>query len=135
MYADCVRRKDQQRQSTYVNDQTSTPYWIDQIFLFDVPVDPSDPIRGYNISLRMKSRSLVGRDTFLGEADIPLTSLVSEKELYGWFALKPKIYSQHSAAEAALVCGSLQVRIQWIHSVKSLVESVEKQGLKFDIYI
>jgi hypothetical protein len=116
----------QQRQSTYINDQTSDPYWLDQIFLLDVPVDPSNPIRGFSVSLQMKSRSLIGRDSFLGEADIPLTTLVSQQELCGWFALKPQKYSQQTTSETALDCGSIRVRIQWIHSFRCLIESVER---------
>ena len=110
-----------QQQMTYVNDQTFQPTWIDQIFLFDIPVNPSESIRGYNIQATMKSRSLIGRDSFLGEADIPLTSLVTEKELCGWFALKPKKYSLQSSPDISLICGSLKLRIQWIHSIESLI--------------
>lgn len=129
------RRREQQRQVTYVNDQTVDPYWIDQIFILDVPVDPSASIRGYNVSLKMKSKSLVGRDTFLGEAEIPLTSLISEQELKGWFALKPKKYSQQSGLGTenlsfSLVCGSIKVRIQWIHSLKTLMEYIENEAKK-----
>jgi hypothetical protein len=127
-------RRGQQRQATYVNDQTTDPYWIDQTFLLDVPVDPSHSIRGYNVCLTMKSKSLVGRDTFLGEAEVPLTSLISEKELNGWFALKPKKHSQQtgvgpeSLSFSSLVCGSIKVRIQWIHSMRALVEYIENEG-------
>jgi hypothetical protein len=87
------------------------------------------------VSLKMKSKSLVGRDTFLGEAEVPLTSLISEQELSGWFALKPKKYSQtgmgpESLSFSSLVCGSIKVRIQWIHSIRALVEYIENEGKK-----
>jgi hypothetical protein len=109
-----------------VNDQTTDPYWIDQTFLLDVPVDPSNPIRGYNVSLKMKSKSLVGRDTFLGEAEIPLTSLISEQELSGWFALKPKKYSQTGMGPESL--SSFLITCLWFHQGEDSMDSFDQSS-------
>ena len=118
----CFRKLYQQKQSTYLNDQTLDPIWMDQVFHFRVPDLSTEPIRGYYIRVVVKSRSIIGEDTFLGQADIPFSSLLSEEELFGWFPLKPKKYSIRASPESLRVTGSIKLRLQWIHSVKSLVD-------------
>ena len=102
------------------------PYWIDQIFLFDVPVSPTDPIRGYNLRVQVMSKSIIGVDTFLGQADVQFSSLIEENELYGWFSLKPKNFSIKSSPESFQVTGSIKLKVQWIHSAAGLVNYLIK---------
>jgi hypothetical protein len=119
-----------QHQETYVNDRMIDPFWIDQTFLFKVPVTPAEPIRGYNIRVRVRSRSVVGFDTFLGEADVQFSSLTEEQEILGWFSLKPKASSIASSPESLQVTGSIKLRAQWIHSsqglLKYLLEAIDR---------
>jgi hypothetical protein len=119
-----------QHQETYVNDKMIDPFWIDQAFLFKVPVTPAEPIRGYNIRVRVRSRSVIGFDNFLGEADVQFSSLLEEQEVSGWFSLKPKSSSIASSPESLQVSGSIKLRAQWIHSseglLKYLLEAIDR---------
>jgi hypothetical protein len=114
-------RRFRQQQETYVNDKMIDPFWLDQVFLFKVPVTPDQPIRGYNVRVRVRSKSVVGFDDFLGEADVQFSSLIDEQEIVGWFSLKPKASSITSSPESVEVSGSVKVRAQWIHSSESLL--------------
>jgi hypothetical protein len=109
-----------QLKETYTNDQFVDPYWLDQKFLFNVPVKPSDSIRGYYVRVKIKSHSTVGTDVFLGQADIQFSSLVDEEELIGWFPLKPKTFSIRASPETLKVSGSIKLRVQWVHSIEGL---------------
>jgi hypothetical protein len=110
-----------QRQKTYTNDETVDAFWVDQIFLFDVPVLPTQSIRGYNIRVKVKSKSIIGPDSFLGQADIQFSSLLEERELNGWFPLKPKEFSISVSPQNLDVNGSIKLRLQWIYSPKELM--------------
>ena len=110
-----------QLQETYTNDQFVDPFWLDQRFLFDVPVRPSeDSIRGYYVRVKIKSHSTIGTDSFLGQADIQFSSLVEENELNGWFPLKPKTFSIRASPESLKVSGSIKLSVQWVHSTDGL---------------
>jgi hypothetical protein len=115
-------RNFRQQQETYVNDKMIDPFWLDQVFLFKVPVTPDQPIRGYNIRVRVRGKSVVGFDDFLGEADVQFSSLIEEQEIMGWFSLKPKTSSISSSPESVEVSGSIKLRAQWIHSSSSLLK-------------
>lgn len=115
-------RNFRQQQETYVNDKMIDPFWLDQVFLFKVPVTPDQPIRGYNIRVRVRGKSVIGFDDFLGEADVQFSSLIDEQEITGWFSLKPKASSISSSPESVEVSGSIKVRAQWIHSSSSLLK-------------
>jgi hypothetical protein len=82
-------------------------------------VHPSQPIRGFYVRVIVKSRSLVGADSVLGESDIPLSSLVKENCLEGWFPLKQK---GSNLAAGSLGSGSVKVRVQWIHTATTLAQ-------------
>lgn len=125
------RKTFKQLQTTYVNDQTLDPKWFDQIFLFDIPVKPGETIRGYQIRVKVKSKSLVGMDSFLGQADIQFASLQDEKELVGWFALKPMKSSIRSSPGSLKVSGSIKLRIQWIHSSLVLAQQIQNSALRY----
>ena len=131
MFYSLHRKTFKQLQTTYVNDQTLDPRWFDQIFLFDVPVKPKETIRGYQIRVKVKSKSLVGADSFLGQADIQFASLQDEKELIGWFALKPMKSSIRASSGALRVSGSVKLRIQWIHSPDVLAQQLRSVAKRY----
>lgn len=115
-----------QKQKTYVNDESLNPKWESQIFIFDVPVKPQQSIRGYCVRVKVKSKSYIGPDDFLGQADIQFASLESEDELRGWFPLQPQKSSIKSSPQSLEVTGSIKLRVQWIHSPKALAQHVRK---------
>lgn len=98
---------------------------MDQIFIFDVPVLPTESIRGNSIKIKVKGKVTLGRDKLIGETEIQLSSLMSENQLFGWFPLRAPKSSVGSATYDPLqVCGSIKLRVQWIHSEHSLLQYV-----------
>jgi hypothetical protein len=115
-----------QKQRTYVNDESLNPKWQNQIFIFDVPVKPQQSIRGYCVRVKVKNKSYIGQDDFLGQADIQFASLESENVLRGWFPLQPQKSSIKSSPQSLEVSGSIKLRVQWIHSPKALAQHIRK---------
>jgi hypothetical protein len=115
-----------QVRKTYENDESLNPKWLDQVFIFDVPVKPEQSIRGYCVRVKVKSKSYVGPDDFLGQADIQFSSLESENELRGWFPLQPQKSSIKSSVQSLEVSGSIKLRVQWIHSPNALTKHIRK---------
>lgn len=115
-----------QKQKTYVNDESLNPKWEKQVFLFNVPVKPEQSIRGYCVRVKVKNKSYVGPDNFLGQADIQFASLNDENELRGWFPLQPQKSSIKSSPQSLEVSGSIKLRVQWVHSAKALTQHVRK---------
>lgn len=105
---------------TTICDGTTDPTWTDQVFVFDVPVLPSDSIRGNSVRINVKTKNLLG-DNWVGQTDIQLASLVHENVLTGWFPLRP-----HKAAIAGAPYdelqhnGSIKLRVEWVHSNEAL---------------
>lgn len=98
---------------TYVCDQTMDPSWIDQRFVLNVPEKAAVESRGYSLRVLVKSSSVVGLDSALGQADIQFSCLKEEGVLEGWFPLRPvrtnTMYSYN-------ISGSVRLRLQWVHS-------------------
>lgn len=101
-------------------DGTMDPSWTNQKFVFDVPVLPSDSIRGNSVRINIKTKNLLG-DNWVGQADIQLTSLVHENVLIGWFPLRPHKSAIAGAAFDELQHnGSVKLRVEWVHSNEAL---------------
>ena len=115
-----------QKQKTFVNDEALNPKWEKQIFIFDVPVKPEQSIRGYCVRVKVKNKSYIGSDNFLGQADIQFASLENETELRGWFPLQPQKNSIKSSPQSLEVSGSIKLRVQWVHSAKALTQHIRK---------
>lgn len=98
---------------TYVCDQTMDPAWIDQRFVLNVPEKAAVETRGSTLRVVIKSSSIVGLDSALGQADIQFSCLKEEGVLEGWFPLRPvrtnTMYSYN-------ISGSVRLRLQWVHS-------------------
>ena len=115
-----------QLRRTYINDECVDPKWDNQVFIFDVPVKPQQSIRGYCVRVKVKKKSYIGPDDFLGQADIQFASLESENELRGWFPLQPMKSSIKSSPQSLEVSGSIKLRVQWIYSAKAFVQHISK---------
>lgn len=80
--------------------------------MFDVPEKAVSEQRKYNVRVIVKSRSLVGLDTVLGQTDIEFSCLKEERALEGWFPLR----AVRSTLLSLKVSGSIKLRLQWVHS-------------------
>ena len=110
------------------------PSWTDQMFVFDVPVLPSDSIRGNSVRINVKTKNILG-DNWVGQADIQLASLVNENVMTGWFPLRP-----HKSAIAGAPYdelqhnGSIKLRVEWVHSNEALKKHLKTAIKRYGIF-
>lgn len=116
---------------TYTCNETLDPEWLDQIFLFDVPVLHTASLRGHYLRVRVKSQSLIGGDSFLGQVDLQLARLLDANVLFGWFPLKPMKYSIRSSPESLQVTGSIKLKVQWLYSGETLAEHIKSTAQRY----
>lgn len=110
--------------TTYTCNETLDPEWDDQIFMFDVPVQATASLRGHYLRVTVKSKSVFGSDSFLGQVDLQLARLLDEQSLCGWFPLKPLKYSIKASPESLQVTGSIKLNVQWVHSTQALADGL-----------
>lgn len=111
---------------TYVCDQTLEPQWLQQRFAFDVPPAAQSEYRHYSLRILVKAKSLTGVDNVLSILDVPLSCLRDEKELEGWFPLRPS----RSSLLVRPTCGSIKLRVQWVQSPLGLTNFILAQSRK-----
>ncbi|RYH23331.1 hypothetical protein EON65_18015, partial [archaeon] len=111
---------------TYVCDQTLEPQWLQQRFAFDVPQAAQSEYRHYSLRILVKAKSLTGVDNVLSILDVPLSCLRDEKEIEGWFPLRPS----RSSLLVRPTCGSIKLRVQWVHSPLGLTNFILTQSRK-----
>jgi hypothetical protein len=98
-------------------EKTLSPKWCNQKFVFGVPEEASNSLRGYSIAVQVKSFGFLGVDLLLGQADVQLYNLRIQHELVGWFPLK----NNKGKSSVDYSCGSIRMRMQWIHTVPALL--------------
>lgn len=89
--------------------------------MFAVPERASFESRGYFVRVVVRSKSIVGIDSFLGQADVQFSSLKEEEPLEGWFPLRSTKSSLKASVKSLTVQGSIRLKLQWIHSSTGLV--------------
>jgi hypothetical protein len=106
---------------TTVCEENMNPTWVGQRFLFDVDENAVDLKREFRVRVTVFASSEVRlQDKIIGHADMQFTMLKKEELVEGWFPLrpnKPKI----TDVENYETCGSVYLKIQWIHSLFGLL--------------
>lgn len=110
---------------TYLSDRTMDPLWFGQKFIFDVPEKASLVNRGFFIRIIVKYTTVFGTK-FMGQADVPLSGLLSEEAVCGWFPLRGKDSTSISTRRTTDVSlgnfGSIRLRLQWVFTDAGLVK-------------
>jgi hypothetical protein len=102
---------------TYYIEKTLSPKWCEQKFVFNVPENASDCLRGYSVAVKVKSFGFLGVDLHLGQTDVQLYNLRNQSELVGWFPLK----NNTGESSVGHTCGSIRMRLQWIYTMPALL--------------
>lgn len=117
--------KRREKRKTYFIEKTLAPKWSQQpqVFVFDVPEEASHVTRGYKVRVSVRSfKGLFAAAPFLGQTDVHLRSLLSEKESIGWYPLTGKAGQREVLTSASRIRGSVKLRVQWIYSPTALLE-------------
>ncbi|KAL7555284.1 hypothetical protein ACHAWF_018921 [Thalassiosira exigua] len=118
-------RKRQMR-STYYIASTLNPTWSHQSFVFDLPASASsDPreTRRFSIQCVVKSTEKFGKDKFLGQSYVHLRNLKDQRENVGWYPLMSELGRSDTGKDPLdRVCGSIRLRVQYIHNYSGLLE-------------
>lgn len=110
------------KRKTYYIENTLTPKWIRQCFVFDVPAEAVSVTRGHALRVNVRSFRLVGKHPTLGLSTIHLGSIRNQKELEGWYPLVAKGGRELEDPLSTFARGSVKLRVQWIYTVSSLVD-------------
>ena len=84
--------------------------------------------------INVKTKNILG-DSWVGQADIQLASLVHENVLTGWFPLRP-----HKAATAGAPVdelqhnGSIKLRVEWVHSNEALRKHIKSAIKRYFLF-
>jgi len=117
------RSKAKEKRKTYYIENTTTPKWATQVFIFDITPDAVHATRGHSVRVRLRNFHWIGNHPNLGQTTVYLSTLRNQQELVGWYPLVGT--KERSDADDALGSygrGSVKLRMQWIHSIPGLLE-------------
>lgn len=107
---------------TYFMEGTSSPKWIGQTFIFDVPRAAAEYTREHTLQVRVRGFRFIGQHPYLGQTNVHLRSLRNQRELVGWYPLVGRTGPRDlEDSQANWGRGSLKLRVQWIYTVPALV--------------
>ena len=112
------------KRKTYFIENSLSPRWMDQKFVFDVPEEAVRVTRGHHVLLKLRNFRLVGQHPILGQTTVHFGSIRDQQELVGWYPLagrtgKGDIESAHVSDVAR---GSIKLRVQWIYTTVALID-------------
>lgn len=117
------RSKDKEKRMTYYMENTTTPKWATQVFIFDISPEAVHATRGYSVRVRLRNFHWIGKHPSLGQTSVYLSSLRNQQELVGWYPLVgTKERSDLDDSLGSYGRGSVKLRLQWIHSVPGLLD-------------
>jgi hypothetical protein len=117
------RSKAKEKRKTYYIENTTTPKWATQVFIFDISPEAVHATRGFSVRVRLRNFHWIGNHPSLGQTSVYLSTLRNQQELVGWYPLVGT--KERSDADDSLGSygrGSVKLRMQWIHSVPGLLD-------------
>ncbi|KAG5189848.1 C2 domain-containing protein, partial [Tribonema minus] len=117
------RRRQRPRGATYFCEKTVCPKWVDQRLVFTVPAAAARSQRGYSLRVMILSRDFLRPNDLLGQAAVPLDLLLDQREHVGWFPLNQRASRLMALSQMDKPggCGSVQLRLQWVHTKTALL--------------
>ena len=117
------RSKAREKQVTYYIENTTTPKWATQVFIFNVSPEAVHATRGYSVRVRLRNFHFVGNHPTIGQTSVYLSTLRNQQELVGWYPLVgTKERSDIDDSLGSYGHGSVRLRMQWIHSIPGLLD-------------
>lgn len=108
---------------THFIENTTSPKWTGQVFIYDVPSEAAHVTRGYGAKVRIRNFHWIGSHPCIGHTTVHLSSLRNQQEIVGWYPLVGR--SVQADLDESLTNygrGSVKLRMQWIHSVPGLID-------------
>ena len=118
-----LRRSKKKGEKTYYIDNTTTPKWATQIFIFDISPEAVHATRGYSVRVRLRNFHWIGSHPRLGQTSVYLSTLRNQQEIVGWYPLVGS--SENGDVEDSVGNygrGSVKLRMQWIYSIPGLLD-------------
>jgi hypothetical protein len=117
------RSKAKGKRKTYYIENTTTPKWATQVFIFDISPEAVHATRGFSVRVRLRNFHWIGNHPSLGQTSVYLSTLRNQEELVGWYPLVgTKERSDVDDSLGSYGRGSVKLRMQWIHSVPGLLD-------------
>ena len=118
-----LRRSKKKGERTYYIENTTTPKWATQIFIFDISPEAVHATRGYSVRVRLRNFHWIGNHPSLGQASVYLSTLRNQQEVVGWYPLVG--FSEKGDVDDSFSNygrGSVKLRMQWIHSIPGMLD-------------
>ena len=117
-------QKRRNKRKTYFIENSLSPQWIDQKFVFNVPEEAVRVTRGHHLQIKLRNFRLVGQHPILGQTTVHFGSIRDQQELVGWYPLAGRtgrgdIENAHVSDVAR---GSIKLRVQWIYTTVALID-------------
>jgi hypothetical protein len=108
---------------TYFVENTTSPKWTGQVFIYNVPAEAAHMTRGHGAKVRARNFHWIGNHPSLGHTTVHLGSLRNQQEIVGWYPLVGRaVQGDLDDSLANYGRGSVKIRMQWIHSVPGLID-------------
>lgn len=115
--------KQTERRITYYVENTTTPKWSTQSFVYDISPKAVHATRGYAVRVRLRNFHWIGHHPNLGQTTVYLSTLRNQQELVGWYPLVgTKERSDVDDSSGSYSRGSVKLRLQWVYTVPGLLD-------------